>query len=596
MKALTHITKFLNARILLYLVVLVSVYNVAHKSDVYYGWTNHFKADKTIFIGDGFGYYGYLPQYVIYPEQKHYTFLDSLGKKDPLIRDQFMIPQSETSHVRENKFFVGTALAMSPFFLTNHAFQKLSNGETDGYSFSYRFAIFCGAMFYLLLGLIGLVKLLKSFAISNLVIICALIGLVFGTNLTYYASIEFTMSHVYAFAFCTWFLVFLKKWVESDRSKDFYMAVFFYSFLILIRPVDGLILLIVPFFFNSFNAFLERTGILVKKPKTILMTFLIFSCFIGIQLLSNNEQFGTFKLNGYSNEGFDYLFSPKFIEVLFGYRKGMFLYSPLLLLIIPGFLVLFFKRQYFGVGSFFVFVVIIWITSSWWCWYYGGGFGMRPLIDFYSFFVLIITLSLQYFPRLIRGILLVFSIAFVYFSQVAEYQYVNNIFHWDQMNKHYYWHLFLKEDSRFIWYPNLQLESESLPKEVPNKKMRISLNGVDKRANGIYAYNSTQKVFHFYPEKQHARKYGFLLEGMALITNPNDIDGVELLCFKNMDTIHRKIEYIGNQLRDINKFEHFQLEFYNSYIQFSDSIQLLIDDHTSTRKLKNATITILMYD
>jgi len=575
--------------------VLISVYTVAHKSDVHYGWTNNFKEDKTIFVGDGFGYYGYLPQYFIYREKEHYTFLDSLGEKDPLIEGQFMIPMSETSHVRENKFFVGTALAMSPFFLSNHAIQKLRNGKTDGYSFSYRFAIFCGAMFYLLLGLIGMVQLLKSIALSNLVINCAVIGLVFGSNLTYYASIEFTMSHLYAFVFCTWFLVFLKKWIETNRTKDFYLAVFFYSFLILIRPIDGLIILIAPFFFNSFKAFLDRMGILMKKPKMIVFSLLIFSCFIGIQLMSNYTQFGMLKLNGYSNEGFDYLFSPKFIEVLFGYRKGMFMYSPLLLLIIPAFLVLFFKRKHFGIGSIVVFVIIVWITSSWWCWYYGGGFGMRPLIDFYSFFTLIITLSLQYYSRIFKGIILLFSIAFVYFSQVAEFQYVNNIFHWDKMNKHYYWHLFMKKDSRFSWYPHFQLESESLPKDVPNKKIRISLDGADKRVKGNYSFNSTKMVFHFNPQKLETGNYGFLFEGEALITNPNDIYGVELLCFKNTDTIHRKIEYIGNQLREINCFSQFHLEFYNPHIPYSDSIQLLMDDHSSTRKLKNATISILMY-
>lgn len=595
MNVLTHLTKFLNSRFLLYFVVLVSVYTVAHRSDLHYGWTKNFKEDKTIFVGDGFGYYGYLPQYVIYPEQEHYAFLDSLGERDPLIQGQFMIPLSEKTSVRENKFFVGTALAMSPFFLSNHAIQKIRKDKTDGYSYTYRFAIFVGAMCYLLVGLIGLVMLLKDFLLSNLLINLAIVGLVFGTNLTYYSSIEFTMSHLYAFVFCTWFLVFLKKWTDNNKARDFYWTVFFFSFLVLIRPVDGLILLIAPFFFNSFKAFLERMKMLVKKPKMILLSFLIFSCFIGIQLLSNYEQFGTIKLNGYTNEGFDYLFSPKFMEVLFGYRKGMFMYSPLMLLIIPAFLVLFIKRKYFGIGSIFVFVVIIWITSSWWCWYYGGGFGMRPLIDFYAFFGLIILLSFQYYSQIIRGIIVLFSIAFVYFSQVAEYQYVNNIFHWDQMNKHYYWHVFLKEDSRFSWYPHLQIDSEALPKKQPNKKIQIAFKSANKGLNGIYSYNSTKKVFHFYPDKQNARKYGFLLEGEALITNPNDIFGVELLCFKKNDTIHRKIEYIGNQLREINCFGHFQLEFYNQHFQKADSIQILLDDHSSARKIKNATITILTY-
>ena len=31
---------------------------------------------------------------------------------------------------------------------------------------------------------------------------------------------------------------------------------------------------------------------------------------------------------------------------------------------------------------------IIYLFSSWWCWWFGGGFGMRPMIDYYPLFII----------------------------------------------------------------------------------------------------------------------------------------------------------------------------------------------------------------
>jgi len=589
-RAFDHFLRFVNSSVFTLLTILISVYSVAHKSDLHYGWTNEGKRGKTVFVGDGFGYYSYLPQYFIYSDKEHYIFLDSLGEVDPLIRNQWMIPVLPETNYKVNKFFIGTPLAMAPFFLTNHAIQKISHGRTDGYSHTYRFAIFVGAMFYLLLGLLGLINLLRLFSIPNLISSFLVISLLFGTNLTYYAAIEFTMSHLYAFTFCAWFLYFLKRWEFDNRKSSIMWAVFFYSFLILIRPIDGLIILLSPFFFSNWRVFIARIKSIIMDYRLLIGSSCIFLFFISLQLISNKIQFGSFKIIAYSNEGFDYIFNPKIYEILFGYRKGLFVYSPIFLLIIPSLLII--KDRFLAKGSFFVFSIIVWITASWWCWYYGGGFGMRPLIDFYSFFILIIAIALKETIFILKGLMTLVMGCFIFFSQIAEFQYINNIFHWDQMNRQYFWHVFLRTDKRFFWYPHLQLERERLPKRVPLKIDSYS------QELGNLEFENIQNNQIFKIESKLIKKksdFGIKIQGKALIKNPDELFNVELFCFKNSDTIHHKIQYIGNQIRNLNSFEKFELDFYSNSMQKADSSHIIFRDFQNSKRIEYLEIQVIHY-
>jgi hypothetical protein len=592
----------INSMIFIWLSLLLSIYIIGHKSDLEYGWTNPENRSETVLKSDGFAYYSFLPQYFIYSNQKQYTFLDSLKNTDPLLQVDWMIYPTQAFNYKINKYYVGTALAMAPFFTINHFYQLISGGKTDGYSFSYRLALFLGAMTYLFLAFVAIIKLSHLYNIPNSIILLGIIILLFGTNLSHYASHDFALSHIYAFTACAWFLFFSKKWAIENKKKYLYLLSFSLGFLVLIRPVDGIILLLLPFLFENWKEFIFRLKSLftLKHFPIFLISVLIFISFISLQLYSNYIQFGSLKLYSYENEGFDFIFQPKIKEVLFGYAKGFFVYVPVMLLLIPSFIILFFSKRHLTLGSVFVFMVFVWITASWWCWYYGGSFGMRPLVDYYPLFILIILLAFKVMNRYLKFIFLLIMVFGIYLYQILEYQYMNKILHWQSMNKEIFWHVFMEKDTRFEWYPHIILENEHLPKD---KKPSFSKSFIyfdniwESSTSAKYSILDNQSIFHYsLLKKQENRILGFYITGKGKIENGNDLNNAEIFYFKNGDTISRKVGYIGSQMKKLNHFEDFIVQFYNPNIKQSDSIQIHFRKFDKGRSLKDLRIKINYYD
>jgi hypothetical protein len=92
---------------------------------------------------------------------------------------------------------------------------------------------------------------------------------------------------------------------------------------------------------------------------------------------------------------FDFL-QPYLVEFLFSFRKGWFIYTPILLLSFAG-LVWMWKKQR---SLFFPLLVysalFIYVASSWSCWWYAGGdFSQRAMVSTYAF----LSIPLGYFMQ-----------------------------------------------------------------------------------------------------------------------------------------------------------------------------------------------------
>ena len=106
-------------------------------------------------------------------------------------------------------------------------------------------------------------------------------------------------------------------------------------------------------------------------------------------------QTGDFFVMTYEGETFDFK-NPEIMNVLFSYRKGIFIYAPLLFLMVLFILLstrFWFKRIIFFITMF----VFIYITSSWWCWWYGGSYGSRVMIEYYVVLAIFLGLIIQTF-------------------------------------------------------------------------------------------------------------------------------------------------------------------------------------------------------
>src|SRR6185503_5178054 len=75
------------------------------------------------------------------------------------------------------------------------------------------------------------------------------------------------------------------------------------------------------------------------------------------------------------------LASPKFAAVLFGARKGLFFWSPMLLLAVGGFFVDHPLARRLRLAAAIIFLVDTWLIASWSDWQFGASFGHRGFTD-----------------------------------------------------------------------------------------------------------------------------------------------------------------------------------------------------------------------
>jgi hypothetical protein len=576
------------------------------QSDRYFGWNNPKRTviehTKSI-VSDGSGYYAYLPAWFIY-DDIHFNFLDSIHKKYETNNFIQGIGYNSEKQVKTDKYYIGTALMTAPFFLINHGINLKLYGEGDGYSKSYQFTVSIAALFYWLLGIIGLIKVLRLFQINNSTILWTLGFLTFGTFGNYYTVYNPSFSHVFSFCVITWFFYFCKKWASTDRHYYLIHLSILLGLIFLLRPTNAVIGLIIPFFFVDWKAFATTFKALLTKHYLILFAaILIFSGAIFSQIYTIYCQIGEWKLNTYNEEGFDFLLDPQIFNVLFSYRKGLFTYSPILILIIPGIYFLFRKNRYFAWGWLLVSSIILYITASWWCWYYGGGLGMRPYFDLFVMLAIPMALFIQATRSFKRLLLLAVSGLLIYYYQTVQVQMNQNILHYSEMDKASYWKIFMKTDARFNWM--LHLKEDQLPEKKGILQQDLFFNGKENRFDALRPIHfNTPFSFSNGPiapvmfRLDSVDRSPFVIQVKGDITIDNPTSNAVFVAFYYQDTniVYKGDVFIGNKIDHLNQFTHFDQGFYPS-IEFSeiDSVRLEFFLGNGTTRLKDLEYRLLKY-
>ncbi len=413
-------------------------------------WTtinNTFKKDyKTgIIESDAKGYYAYLPAIFIYHDLNFRFFyqIERVEYYNPTLYYQFLRVENNKTI---NKYYAGTALCLIPFFLAGHVLTLLKGFPADGYSYYYTMMTHLGALFYLMFAMLGLRKLLRSYDIGEKEIAIILLAIVFGTNLFYYVVTEFAMSHVYSFAAIVWFCYAMRKYLTNYNGKYLVCSAFLLGIIALIRPVNLLVVLAIPFLAGNPNQLLDGLKSLFNKPWIVLLCIFSFIFSVSIQFIIYKLSTGNFFVYSYQQEGFNFL-NPQISNFLFSYRKGMFVYTPMLFLSLIGFVFLFrsSRFQFYTLISFLF--IIVYVFSSWHMWFYGGSFSQRPMIEFYAFFSIPLGIALQKLrTSKMRKVFLSILLLLIIVCQIQTYQYRRAQIHWSDMNKEKYWDAFLRVD------------------------------------------------------------------------------------------------------------------------------------------------------
>ncbi|MCR9174196.1 MAG: hypothetical protein NXI10_16995 [bacterium] len=401
---------------------------------------------RTVIASDSKGYYSYLPAMFIY-DDPNYGFFDSMEREKYYNENTYTDYRSIAEGKIINKYYIGTAAAELPFFLTGHLIAKGSSWDADGYSKPYMMMLCVSALFYLLIGTLFVQKTLRRYGVDERSISWITVAGIFGTNLFYYAVVEAGTSHVYSFAFVSMLVYYFHCWVHEKRTKQLLILAFLLGMIVIIRPVNALVVLALPFIAGGWKSFLESVLAILQKKWIALLSVGIFVLVLMIQLGYYKLATGHWFVYSYREEGFDFT-DPHIFDILFSFRKGLFLYTPIYLLAFIGLIALWKRKDRFPVFSWLIFFfVLTYILSSWWMWYYGGSFSSRVYVDYLPFFLLLLGIGLNQWRKQWPGwTLRIVTVLLIVLCQIQMYQYRYGQIHYSDTTKEQYWNNFLRID------------------------------------------------------------------------------------------------------------------------------------------------------
>lgn len=457
---------------------------------------------------DGLGYYCYLPAAIIYQDFGYSYYYKDENKIKPFYRP-YLNPYKDKSL---NKYYCGTAICVLPFFLTGIVISAIAGTEINGYTDTFLMLISIGALVYYLLSIFLISKIGRFFSISEKTSIVTSLVFFFGTNLFHYVIQEPSMSHAYSFFAVSLFLYLFVRLIENTTNKNLLFLGLSLGLLSLIRPVNVVVILFTPFFFQNFNEyllFLKKIFTNHLKGVILLVTALIAA--VSLQFTFYYLQTGDFFIVSYEGETFNFT-KPQIYNTLFSYRKGLLLYTPIIIASFLFILVIhnnWYKKLFF----FITFSLFLYITASWWCWWYGGGFSIRPFIDILPLFIITIMLIYNKLSVNIKKLIFALSIPFLFLNQLMAFQYSNLIMLTDQMDKDKYWDIFLETDLATINEKKIAriLKDKSIVKtEILNYEGDIN---DDRIVNGGYKSNKACVVGN---KNLYSKGFGFPIKELNI--------------------------------------------------------------------------------
>lgn len=421
---------------------------------------NYIGYNEVTIKSDGQGYYEYLPSLIIYGDFPRKSMRDT-GYPERILNIGSYV---DLDGAKVNKYSCGTAILELPFFTYAHLTASSQGYIKDGYSFPYHKAIFYSAVFYLFAALIFIRKLLKLYDISWINIFIIQLLIVLSTSLTNYVNYDASFSHVYSLFAVSGFLYLMKKYSSDHKRIDLLWAAAFLGIIVLIRPLNIIVILFILFLAGSFDNLKILILKQVQNPLPLILAFFIFMALVSVQIVLWHVQTGKLLVYSYPGEYFNFD-KPAFFKVLFSYRKGLFIYTPVLLIALFGFAIYIKRKQFYLLFTWlFFFVLITYIYSSWWVWDFGCSYGHRAYIDFYPIFCILLAVLLQNTVIWLRLIIIGISLLTIPVNIIQTIQYERYILHWTSMDKQKYWNVFLRMEERFngiFWKDIYEFKSDN---------------------------------------------------------------------------------------------------------------------------------------
>jgi len=387
---------------------------------------------------DANGYYLYLPSILIYHDYKDLAWFPAIEAKYHVTGNGVVEAQKADNGKYAFKYLGGVAFMELPFFLAGHFIAKHSGYPPDGFSPPYQYSLAIGILLYSFLAIFILRNVLLRF-FTDIVTAITLALVCLATNYIQYAAVDSGQSHAYIFLLYALVLYTTLRWHQTPTAWWAALTGYICGLATMSRPTEAIIIFI-PMLWNTQTKEIARAKWAMVKAHKPQIALAAAMGFLGIlpQFIYWKSATGSFVYDVGSKWEF---LTPHF-QVLFGFEKGWFIYTPVTIFFV---IALFLNRRFAFSRSALVFCLLnIYIIIAWHDWHYGGSYSTRALVQSYPVFALPLAALIANIVR--TGWRIPFYILGSYLTAVNLFQikqYCRTIIHYNSMNALYYSHVYL---------------------------------------------------------------------------------------------------------------------------------------------------------
>ena len=333
---------------------------------------------------DKAGYHVYLPAFFYY-DMNGQKMPDDIEKKTGL---GFSIDGSKIV----TKYPIGVALMEAPFFALAASIDYMSDvQDLKGYTTTHHKILSFSGAFYGILGLLFFFLIGRNFWGLDSSRAYLLTFMVLGcSNLLYYITRDPGMSHLYSFMIFTGMIYVFHLCIHRQKVTKWNVILFLFliSMVVALRPLN-LVFISFPIVYILFQ-FREKIPMLkFQKPLFGLLVGLGVALIpVVLQLAYNQYAYGEFLADSYAQESFNRWDKLHLLEFWFGANNGVFVYIPILLLVVLWIIGQLRKQNYLSLLFVGYFLAISITYAAWWSPTLGCGFGHRGFTEHLAFFAL----------------------------------------------------------------------------------------------------------------------------------------------------------------------------------------------------------------
>ena len=405
-----------------------------------FAWIIGYQVRHNIISYDVSNYYGYLPAILQYQDLR-FKFLQKIPEEN-LQYISISKNKSPDGKNTRNKMSMGLAYLYLPFYALAYLTAPIFSPGTHSFSNHYGIFILLGGLFYGVIGLWILSKVLRNY-FEDKTVAMLLVSIAFASNFFNYSVAEGGMSHVYNFFLFSLVLFLTIQYYKRPKLIAATILGALLGLIILIRPTNVVVLIpLLLWEIKNIKSIRDRFRFLGQHYIHLIIAGLTGLLVIIPQLYYWKIITGSWIYYSYQSEGFNFL-SPELINGIFSYRKGWLIYTPVMFFALAGFFFLRDTKTKGLIMPVLSFMIInLYVVFSWHSWWYGGGFGARALVESYVF--LAFPLSAFYKkllskPLPFRLCLFILIVLFSLLNLFQTYQYARGILSNDSMTKEVYW-------------------------------------------------------------------------------------------------------------------------------------------------------------